>query len=157
MGAATVVVVLHDVSSAQRLIDMARLVYGLGFSDFIVSKAYGAAASSGVPEASRLALKMGKRFAVLPTARDAVTLTNASTVFVVSSEYGEPMSPDEIASLILSEERPLILFGGIDPAPGRDVAALGRPIYIKGAGTRLGPIAEAALILYTLRERLQEA
>lgn len=157
MGTATVIVVLHDVSSAQRLIDMARLVYGLGFSDFIVSKAYGAAASSGVPEASRLALRTGKRFAVLPSARDAVTLTGASSVFIVSSEYGEPMGLDELATLILAEEKPLILFGGIDPAPGKDVAGLGRPVYIRGAGTRLGPVAEAALILYTLRERLQEA
>lgn len=145
------VVLLHDVSSAQRLIDMARLVYGLGLREFLASKVYGAAASSGVPEVSRMALKMGRVFAVLPGARDAVEVVNPEAVIIVSREYGEVMSLDEIAEAVKTVEGSVLLvFGGIDAAPSKDVAAMGKAVYPRGAETRLGPVAEAAMILSRL-------
>ncbi len=147
---AELIVVLHDVSSAQRLIDTARLVYGLNAGYFLVTKAYGSAASSGVPEVNRLALRLGKGFAVLSSLRDAVELLSPKTVFVVSYEYGEPMEPAEIAEELRKAEKPaMIVLGGIDAAPGKDAVSIGKPVYIRGASTRLGPVAEAALILYS--------
>ncbi len=150
------IVLLHDVSSAQRLIDMAKLVYGLGFHDFIASKVYGAAASSGVPEVSRLALKSNRFFAVLATAKDAVEIFSPTRILVVTRDYGEPMEPSEIAEKAASTEKPMIIFGGIDAAPSKDVASMGEPVYIRGAESRLGPVAEAAIILDQLRRRLQQ-
>ncbi|NOZ88828.1 MAG: exonuclease [Crenarchaeota archaeon] len=145
------VVLLHDVSSAQRLIDTARLVYGLGLRSFVASKVYGAAASSGVPEASRMAMKLGRLFAVLPSARDAVELLQPDAVIVVSRDYGEPLEASEIAEKLAKAKKPLLVLGGIDAAPSKDVAALGEALYIAGVEHRLGPVAEAAIILAALR------
>jgi len=156
MAAEGVIVVLHDVSSAQRLIDTARLVYGLGHKLFVASKVYGAAATSGVPEVHRMALRMGRSFAVLPSARDVVDALKPSKVIIVSYDYGEPMTAVEIASKLLEAERPALILGGIDAAPSKDVAAMGEAVYIRGVETRLGPIAEASILLYELR-RITEA
>ncbi|RUM47880.1 MAG: recombinase RecB [Hyperthermus sp.] len=148
------IVVLHDVSSAQRLIDMARLVYGMGFKYFIASKVYGAAASSGVPEASRLALRLGRFFSVLPSVREAVEIFEPSMTLIVSYEHGEPLSLEEVGELIERERKVLLVLGGIEPGPGKDVVGLGKPIYIRGVESRIGAVAEAALILYEASRRL---
>ncbi len=156
MAADDVMVILHDVSSAQRLIDTARVVYGLGYKLFIASKVYGAAATSGVPEVHRMALRMGRSFAVLPSAKDAVQLLSPGRVIVVSYDYGEPMTSVEIATRLLEAERPVLILGGIDAAPSKDVAAMGEAVYIRGVDTRLGPVAEATALLCELR-RIAEA
>jgi SpoU rRNA methylase family enzyme len=143
-----VVVVLHDVSSVQRLVDMARLVYGLGFRTFVASKVYGAAATNGIPEVTKLALRLGVGFYVVSTVKDVVELMRPDTVIVVSYEHGEPVEPSEVAKL--ARGRTVVVFGGSDASPTREEASLGKPIYVKGVRSRLGPIAEAALILYPL-------
>ncbi len=145
----TVIPVLHDVSSAQRLLDMARTVYGLGFRVMVATKVYGAAAQNGVPEATRLALRLGRSFVTLPELRDAVELFTPDTILVVSSEYGEKMDPASIAGL--AQGKTMIVFGGSDPGIGKHEIAVGKPVYIAGVRGRLSPVAEAALILYQLR------
>jgi len=153
---ARVAVLVHDVSSAQRLIDMAKLVYGLGFTHLVATKVYGAAASSGVPEVTRLALRLGRSFSVLPSVKDAIELLSPDRVVVVSKEYGEPMDPWSYAEKLAGQQSVLIIFGGIDAAPGKDVVGLGEPVYLVGAETRLTPVAEAALFLYPLSRILSQ-
>jgi SpoU rRNA methylase family enzyme len=146
------IIVIHDISSAQRLIDFAKLVYGLGFRVLIASKVYGAAASSGIPEVMRLAVKKGRIFTVLGNVREVIDLFQPKHVVIVSRDYGEPIDPAEYAKKLLSTgERVALIFGGIDPAPSKDVASLGEAIYPVGSEARLGPVAEAALLLYPLR------
>ena len=57
-----VYVVLHNVHSASKTSETAQVVYGLGFPNFVVSKAEGSAAQSGVPDANRLAIRMKQNF-----------------------------------------------------------------------------------------------
>jgi len=154
---ARVTVLVHDVSSAQRLIDIAKLAYGLGFTHLVATKVYGAAASSGVPEATRLALRLGRSFSVLPSVKDAIELLAPDKVVVVSREYGEPVEPWSYAEKLAgSQGGVLIVFGGIDAAPGKDVAGLGEAVYPVGAEARLTPVAEAALFLYPLSRMLSQ-
>ena len=145
-----ILVVMHDVSSAQRLIDMARLVYGLGLRQFIATKLYGAAASSGVPDVMRLALRLNRGFHVLPHVRDAVEAFGPSKVILVSHDYGESLSLSDIVARLSSEKKVLLVFGGSETAPGKDIAGLGEAIYPAGLEARVGPVAEAAIILYSL-------
>ncbi len=145
------IVVLHDVASVQRLVDMARLVYGLGIKSFIASKVYGAAATNGIPEVTRMALRLGTSFHIVSSVKEVVELLTPDTVLVVSYDFGEPLEPPEIAGM--AKGRTLVVFGGTDASPTREEAALGKPIYVKGVRSRLGPIAEAALILYPLIAR----
>jgi len=152
-----IIVVLYDVSSAQRVIDVAKTVYGLGYMHYVAVKAYGAAASSGVPEVNRLALKLGKSFAVLPSVKDLVDIYRPERIIVISREYGEPIAVDELASRICQEGTTLLILGGIDPAPGKDVAAIGEAVYIENTETRLGPVAEAGIVLAAARAACQDS
>ena len=144
-----VIPVMHDVSSAQRLVDAARTVYGLGFRVFVATRVYGAAAQNGVPEAMRLALRLGRSFVVLPELRDAVELFAPETVLVVSRDYGEPVSLDGLGRL--ARGRTMVVVGGGEPGISKGDAAAGKPVYFEGVEARLSPVAELALVLYALR------
>ncbi len=146
---AKIIPVIHDVSSAQRLIDMARTVYALGADILVATRVYGAAAQNGVPEATRIALKLGKSFVALPELRDAVELFTPDTILVVSSEYGERLPAGKMRELV--QGKTMLVFGGSDPGLSRQDIAVGRAIYFEGVEGRLSPVAEAALILYTLQ------
>ncbi len=145
---ARIIPVIHDVSSAQRLIDMARTVYALGADVLVATRVYGAAAQNGVPEATRIALRLGKSFVALPELRDAVELFSPETIVVISSEYGEKMSVESIRGL--AKGKTMVVFGGSDPGISRQDIAVGRAVYFEGVSGRLSPVAEAALILYSL-------
>jgi SpoU rRNA methylase family enzyme len=142
----TIIPVLHNVSSVQRVVDMARLVYSLGLNTLVVTKAYGGAAQSGVPEAMRIALKLNARLIVLPELSDAVELFSPSTVIAVTKAYAEehidPLNPP------VSGDRVMIVFSGGDPEFTPAELAGARKVYIDGVDGKLGPVAEAALLLY---------
>ncbi|MFW9886502.1 MAG: RecB-family nuclease, partial [Candidatus Thorarchaeota archaeon] len=69
-----VYLVLHNVHAVSKVIETAQVVYGLRFPNFIVSKAEGSAAQTGIPESNRLAMKMKGSFAVLPDLRDVLEM-----------------------------------------------------------------------------------
>jgi len=144
-----IVPVLHNVSSVQRVVDTARLAYGLGYGTLVVTKAYGGAAQSGVPEATRLALKENKNLIVLPDLADAVSLLKPDTILLVTRDYEpEPIDPASPPSL---RGRVLVAFSGGDPGFTPSEASMGKPVYPAGVPGRIGAVAEAALILYALR------
>ncbi|MET1128880.1 MAG: RecB-family nuclease [Thermoproteota archaeon] len=147
-----VIVVVHDIASAQRLIDFAKLVYGLGFRQLVATKVYGAAASSAVPEVTRLAIKLGRAFHVLATARDAVEVFQPTRVVTVTRDGGEPVDPWSYAEK-LEGGKVMIILSGVDAGLGKDAAALGEPVYPAGTEDKLSPIAEAAILLYPLARR----
>jgi len=147
-----VIPILHNVSSVQRVNDMARLVYSLGYETLVVTKAYGGAAQAGIPEAMRIALREGKRLIVLPDLQDAIELLSPEKILLVSRDYMEeeydPYNPPRY------EGRLLIVFQGSEPDFTAKEAKLGTPVYLKGVTRgRLGPLAEASIILYSLRGR----
>ncbi len=148
--------VVHNVSSVQRLLDFARLVYGLGLNTLVASKVYGAAAQSGVPEAMRFAFKLNRGLLVLSGLEDVLELLKPDVTLIVSSEYAveyiDPFNPPVYPG------RVLIVFNGGEPDFSAGEAGFGRPVYVKGVSGRLGAIAEASLILYPLlfRKRLGE-
>ncbi len=140
--------VLHNVSSIQRLVDTAKLVYALGLRELVVTKAYGAAAQHGLAEVGRLAYKLDRGFFVLPDLRDAVELIRPDKVLIVSLEHArerlDPARPPTLEGVVM------IVFNGGDPDFAAHEAALGEPVYIEGVDQRLGAPAEAALILYPI-------
>ena len=149
-----VIPVLHNVSSVQRVVDMARLVFSLGFNTLVITKAYGGAAQSGVPEAMRLALKVNARLIVLPDLEDAVEIFRPDVVVAVTRSYAEeeinPVNPP------VSEGRTLIVFSGGDPEFSPHELSEARKVYLEGVKSKLGPVAEAALILYHVARHIRE-
>lgn len=140
--------VLHNVSSIQRLVDTARLVYSLGLRELFVTKAYGAAAQHGLAEVGRLAYKLDRGLFILPDLRDAVELVRPDRVLVVTLEHArariDPARPPSLEGVVM------VAFNGGDPDFAPHEAALGEPVYIEGVDQRLGAPAEAALLLYPL-------
>ena len=148
MGNTEIIPVLHNVSSVQRVVDMARLVYSLGLNTLVVTKSYGGAAQSGIPEAMRIALKQSKSLLVLPELLDAVELLNPDTLLAVTSEDAEelidPVNPP------VYNGRILIAFSGGEPGFSPGELRGFKKIYISGVNSKLGPISEASIILYLL-------
>ncbi len=145
---ARIIPVLHNVSSVQRVVDMARLAYSLGFEVLVVTKAYGGAAQAGVPEAMRLALRENKTLIVLPDLGDAIELLKPETVILVTHDYAEErIPPSEIAGL--ASGTTIIAFSGADPdfSP-QELRLATRRLYPAGTQARLGSVAEASIILY---------
>ncbi|MEB3860404.1 MAG: RecB-family nuclease [Desulfurococcales archaeon] len=141
------IVLIHNVSSVQKLVDMARLVYSMGLGLLVATRVYGAAAQSGVPEATRIALRHRGSLLVLHDLDDAIELLRPSRVYVVTAEHARrTVSPGELAV----DERTIIAFSGGDPDFTLEEASKGEPIYLQGLKHRIGPIAEASIILYPI-------
>ncbi len=105
----------------------------------------------------RLALRLNRGFYVLPHVRDAVEAFNPSKVIIVSHDYGESLPISEIVARLSNEKKVLLVFGGSEPAPGKDIAGLGEAVYPTNLETRIGPVAEAAIILYPLVASLSKS
>jgi len=145
MGA-SIIPVIHNVSSVQRLVDMARLAYSLGLDLLVATKVYGAAAQHGIPEAMRLAFKQGRGLLVLPDLEDAIELLSPTEVILVSLEHAneefDPLNPP------VKNGKILVVFNGGEPDFTPQEIRLGKPLYIREVESRLGPIAEASVVLY---------
>jgi SpoU rRNA methylase family enzyme len=145
-----VVPLLHNISSIQRMLDFTRLTLSMGFGRIVVTRAYGAAAQHGLGEVGRLTYKAGASLIVLPDLSDAVDLLKPDSVLIVSREHAR-VEVDPAGGIgEVARGRVLVAFNGGDPDFSPQEASLGTPIYIKGLQSRIGPLGEAALILYAL-------
>lgn len=150
----SVLVVLHNVLSIQRVVEMAKVVYGMGFTTFIVSKAAGAAAQTGVPEAQKMALKRGKNFLYLSDLPDVMELFSPKSVYLfVPKGYGKGLfSPEEVIDEISRGHRVVLIFGGLDPGLSKKELELGKAVCLPYVDSDLGPIGNAAVALYELKK-----
>ncbi|MEZ0345025.1 MAG: RecB-family nuclease [Infirmifilum sp.] len=158
MGNFTVIPVLHNTSSAQRLAEVARTVYGLGFNHFIVTKAVGSAAQVGVPEAQKLAYKSGKNLLVLADLPEAVELLQPKKVLLVMpGKYGGRRLQDTLAELekdTTENNKVFIVFGGAEPGLSQRELRLGEVVSPEGIEEDIGTVALAAITLYKIRAHL---
>lgn len=146
-----VYVVLHNVHSASKTIETAQVVYGLGFPNYVVSKAEGSAAQSGVPDANRLALKMKRNFMVLPDLRDVLEVLSISSPLLVTSPrlVKERIDLTKLQEQTQSGERIAIILSGSNSSFSRKEMDLGDCKSLK-ADVDIGPAGSAAIILYAL-------
>ncbi|AFZ70954.1 RecB-family nuclease [Caldisphaera lagunensis DSM 15908] len=146
---AKIIPVIHNVSSVQKLIDMAKLSFGFGYKMIIISKAYGSAAQNGIAEVFKIALKEGKGVVVLPDLKDALELYNPKKVILIDKDNAK--EEIDIVNPPVNNET-LIVFNGSDSSFSPNELTLGEPYYIKGIKSRIGSVAEAALILYSFSQ-----
>ena len=144
-------VVLHNVHSASKTVETAQVVYGLGFSNFVVSKAEGSAAQAGVPDANRLAMKMKRNFMVLPDLKDVLeVLSTESPLLIVSPMLTkERLDLDQFSKLTKSGERVVIVVSGSNSSFSRKEMDLGECRSLD-ARVDIGPAGTAAILLYAL-------
>ena len=146
-----VYVVLHNVHSASKTIETAQVVYGLGFPNFVVSKAEGSAAQSGVPDANRLAIRMQQNFMVLPDLRDVLEVLNIEqSLFITSPKLvKEHVDLNQLAEQTNTGKRTAIVVSGSNSSFSRKEMDLGDCKSLD-AEVDIGPSGSAAIILYSL-------
>ncbi len=144
-------VVLHNVHSASKTVETAQVVYGLGFSNFVVSKAEGSAAQAGVPDANRLAMKMKQNFMVLPDIKDVLEVLNIEHPILVTSPVltKERLDLEQLSEKAKSGERIAIMLSGSNSSFSRKEMDLGECCSLD-ARVDVGPSGTAAIILYSL-------
>ncbi|MDW8003632.1 MAG: RecB-family nuclease [Thermofilaceae archaeon] len=140
---------LHNVYSQQKVVEVARVVYGLGFQVFIVTKASGTAAQTGVPEAQKLAIRLNRTLFYLPDLPDAIeVLKPDKVVLVVPRKYAQ------VELLKVARElsgKLLIVFGGAEPGLSKKELEMGLAVYPDYVEEDLGTTGLVAVSLYLLR------
>jgi SpoU rRNA methylase family enzyme len=146
-----VYVVLHNVHSASKTIETAQVVYGLGFPNYVVSKAEGSAAQAGVPDANRLAMKMKNNFMVLPDLKDVLEVLKIEFPLFITSPVlvKERIDFTELSKKVKSEERIGIFVSGSNSSFSRKEMDLGECRSLD-ARVDIGPSGTAAIVLYSL-------
>ncbi|MGY5858248.1 MAG: RecB-family nuclease [Candidatus Thorarchaeota archaeon] len=146
-----VYVVLHNVHSASKTIETAQVVYGLGFPNFVVSKAEGSSAQSGVPDANRLAIRMKQNFMVLPDLRDVLEALNIEhSLFVTSPKLVKKhVDLAQLSEQAKSGKRIAIVVSGSNSSFSRKEMDLGDCKSLE-AEVDIGPSGSVAIILYSL-------
>ena len=151
-------VVLHNVYSVQRVVELAKVVYGLGFNTLIVSRAHGAAAQSGVPEAQKIALRKSKNFFYVSDLADVIEIFNPALLLLfVPKDYAEEkFDVVRVVSLLRKGEVIALVFGGAEPGLSKKELEMGKPTYIEGVEEDIGSTGLAAIALYMLRRASKE-
>jgi SpoU rRNA methylase family enzyme len=144
-------IVLHNVHSASKTIETAQVVYGLGFPNFVVSKAEGSSAQSGVPDANRLAIRMKQNFMVLPDLKDVIEVLNFDYVLLVTSPklVKERVDLEQLSQRTQSGEKIAIIVSGSNSSFSRKEMDLGECKSLE-AEVDIGPSGSTAIILYSL-------
>ncbi|MHA2378607.1 MAG: RecB-family nuclease [Candidatus Thorarchaeota archaeon] len=150
-----VYVVLHDVHAVSKVIETAQVVYGLGFTNFIVSKAEGSAAQTGVPEANRLAMKMKGSFMVLPGLRDVLDVLNVERPLLITSPVlaKERVDIDNLVNRVKSGERLVVTFSGSNKSFSRKEMDMGDCFSLE-AKVDIGSSGSAAVVLHAISTKL---
>jgi SpoU rRNA methylase family enzyme len=148
-----VFIVLHNTHAVSKVIDTAQVVYGLGFDNFIVTKAEGSAAQTGVPEANKLAMKMNRRFMVLPGLKDVIELLDIEKPLLITSPVLTKERVDLISlkSSANSKDRLVVVVSGSNSSFSRKEMDLGECASLD-AKIDIGPSGTIAVILYGLLE-----
>jgi len=154
---AMLVVAVHDVHSAVKLVDAARVAFELGADLFVISKAASSAAQSGVPEIEKMAFKENKRVLYVPDIPDILELISPDVHYmVVPKRLSEtPLDISEVASALKEGKKVLISVSGGTVAFSLKELEYGKPVYLEGVDEVLPPAAVIAIVLYLLSERMR--
>ncbi|MHA1771444.1 MAG: RecB-family nuclease [Candidatus Thorarchaeota archaeon] len=147
-----VFVVLHNVHAVSKVIDTAQVVYGLGFSHFIVSKSEGTAAQTGVPDANKLAFKLKGNFMVFPDLPDVIELLEITRpLLLVSPKLTKArIQLNELSTRVSSGEPVMIVLSGSPSSFSRKEMDLGECVSLDSR-IDIGPAATASIILHSLK------
>ncbi|MHA1576151.1 MAG: RecB-family nuclease [Candidatus Thorarchaeota archaeon] len=146
-----VFVVLHNVHAVSKVMETAQVVYGLGFRNFVVSRAEGSAAQTGVPDANRMAIRMKRTFMVLPGLQDVIELLEVERPLLVVSPVltRERLDLDELSKTANSDKKTVIVLSGSNSSFSRKEMDLGECKSLD-AHIDIGPAGTASIILYSL-------
>ena len=145
-----VVVCIHNVASPQRLMDAAKVVFGLGDAKVLAaSRVTGMAAQTGVPEVMRYAYRLKKSFLVFPTLQDVIDLLKPDEVLLLVPESFP--EAENLESKVIQNKRVLLVISGSDDGFTRADLGLGSAVYLPGVKEFLPSVASIAISLWILK------
>lgn len=149
-----IIPVLHNVMSAYRIIESAKIVYGLGFRIFVVSKASGSAAQSGLPEAQRIAIRFNRNLVFLKDIDDVIEIFRPiRMLMVLPGKYGGVPLSDLEGDL---KKGAILVFGGSEPGLSKREIEKGTLVYPDYVTEDLSPTGLLAITLYLATRMLSE-
>ncbi len=102
--------VYHDVHSVAKLVEIAKMAFAFPHVNvFVISRAQGNAAQTGVPEVHMRAYRAGKKLLVVPDLKDAVELLKPDKVIIIARKAEKPFEPREIT------EHTMVVVCGTEP------------------------------------------
>lgn len=154
MATYTVIPVLHNTNSSQRVAEVARIAYGLGYKTLVLSRVYGPAAQVGIPEAQKLALRHNCNLIVLSDLPEVVELLRPNVILVaVPGKYGgrelsEVLKELEGKTSGGEASRIAVVFGGAEPGLSQKEMKTGELVHPDGVEEDIGSTGVAAVTLY---------
>lgn len=144
------IVILHNVTSPQRVVEFVSICSALNFKHVIISKPGGAAAQMGIPQAFKIAVKNKVFLSILPDIKDVAELYNPEEMlFFVPPESAEK----EYDPNILNERKVALVFGGMEPGLSRRETEIGTRVHV-GLPSFIGTLGLAAIVLYMSKKTL---
>lgn len=139
---------LHNVTSSQRLIDFARVVFSFDIKYLVITKVSGTAAQVGIPEVSKLAFKNNKSVIILPDLKDAVELLKPKETFLFSHNEGKELDKD--IAIINNDKDSVyyLVFPGIESGFTKLEQSLGTVVKMPNLSSDIGPAATVSVFLY---------
>ncbi|MEM1549494.1 MAG: RecB-family nuclease [Candidatus Methanomethylicia archaeon] len=152
------IMVIHNIHSPQRLIELAKVFYGLGYTNLVISKAAGAAAQMGIPEVQKISIKTGGKLIITTNLEDAIELIKPNIILLATYKpYGKTVyKPEEIARKIMEGLTVMIVIGGLEPGLTSKELSLGETIYVNGIESDIGCVGLATIIIYELKKKIDE-
>ncbi len=145
-----IIPVLHNVMSVQKIQEIAKLVYGLGFKTLVISRALGSAAQVGVPEAQKIAIKLGRNLLYLGDIDDVIDIFKPDfSLFIMPKKYGSKPLSNIITEL---RGKVLVIIGGTEPGLSSRELSKGLAVFPEGIDEDIGTVGLMAITLYILRK-----
>jgi len=146
------IIAVHDVHSAVKLVDAARVAFSLGADLFVISKATSSAAQSGAPEVEKMAFKEGKKVLYVPDISDVIELVSPDVSYMIVPKRlsEEPLNINEIRELLEDGKKVLLSFSGGTVSFSLKELEYGKPVYLKDIDEVLPPAALIAIVLYLI-------
>jgi len=153
------IVGIHGIFSVQRLVDFVKTAIALGCSTIVVSKAVGAAAQNGVPEAQKVVFKSGRNMLVVADLVDIKELLDPDKLILITTEKREDIPEvafEEIVSILRENKNIILVYPGSDTGFTRGELELGEAYRIPLVeGAQLSPVAALAISIFEIK-RLQQ-
>lgn len=145
---------LYSPSSVQKLLDFLKTAYAVKSLIPVVIKPFGAAAQVGIPEAHRIAYKLGRPLIVLPELSDLKGILKCDSLYYLSEEGREVDFPT-LLSWINNRRVALTLSSGEQEPSGKELEGFST-IWPKEVPMGMPCTALAGILAYEVSRHLRQ-
>lgn len=147
-------IALYSPSSVQKLLDFLKTVYTVKSLIPVIIKPFGAAAQVGIPEAHRIAYKLGKPLIVLPELSDLKGILKCDPLYYLSEE-GQEVDFPTLLSGISNKRVALTLSSGEQEPSGKELEGF-TTIWLREVPAGVPCTALAGILVYEVSRYLRQ-